>query len=322
MYIRAGHRFTLAWSNKAKVMKHTVVIPLYNKEAYVFDTIRSLAFQLKKAYQIIIVDDLSTDKSLVRVKEALSFFAPQLSKTTIQVIELKENKGPGNARNIGLELADGDIISFLDADDCYTPSCLQEVDKMMTLQQIDVLVLGIKMLPGNYCRPKIKSFEKELTLISGNLFLIPQALHTISSPEFIMGVGSNVVIQRKHLNDIRYTINASLNEGIDFWYRVLKGLPAQARVGLLNKPCIEVREVEGSLSRTSYKNWKELEIPPIIKRYTGSPNRFDQQLMGMLSQRWYKHAMKRLPSGMQKAIFILNHSKLLIKNWYYFKKRS
>lgn len=60
-----------------KFMKHTVVIPLYNKEAFIFDTISSLAFQEKKPSQIIIVDDCSTDESLLRVKDALSFFAPQ-----------------------------------------------------------------------------------------------------------------------------------------------------------------------------------------------------------------------------------------------------
>ncbi|WP_413614493.1 glycosyltransferase family A protein [Flavobacterium sp. N502540] len=55
-------------------MKHTVVIPLYNKEAYIYDTIRSLAFQDKKVSELIIVDDCSSDLSLVYLKDALSFF--------------------------------------------------------------------------------------------------------------------------------------------------------------------------------------------------------------------------------------------------------
>lgn len=303
-------------------MKHTIVIPLYNKEAYIWDTIRSLAFQEKKASQIIIIDDFSTDKSLYYLKDSLSFFAPQFLQTDIQIIELKENKGPGNARNIGIELATGDLISFLDADDCYTSSCLREVDLIMEQENMDVLILGILLVPFKYYLPNIKSFKKELIFLSDELFLIPNVLHSISSPDFIMGVGSNVVIKKKHLKDIRYETNVFLNEGIDFWYRVLKNMKKKTRVGLLNKICIEVREVEGSLSRENYAHWTALEIPVTIKRYQKSSNRYDQQLMGMLSQRWFEHAMERLPSWKQKALFILNHSAILIKNRYYFKKRS
>ncbi|MCC9071820.1 glycosyltransferase family 2 protein [Flavobacterium sp. F-65] len=303
-------------------MKHTVVIPLYNKEKYIDDTIRSLAFQDSKASQIIIIDDFSTDRSLVCLKDSISFFAPQFLKTDIKIIELKENKGPSNARNIGIELATGDLISFLDADDCYTPSCLSDVNLIMEQENIGVLVLGILLIPSDYYLPNIKSFESELTSLSNELFLIPNALHSISSPDFIMGVGSNVVIQKKYLEDIRYQTDVSLNEGIDFWYRILKSLAKQVRVGLLNKTCIEVREIEGSLSRSSYANWKELEVPVILKRYKESSNQYDQQLMGMLSQRWFEHAMERLPSWQQKTLFILNHSRGLIKNRCYFKMRN
>lgn len=303
-------------------MKHTVVIPLYNKEAYVFDAIASLALQTKKAHQIIIVDDASTDLSLTRLNEALSFFAPQLSATRVQVVELKENGGPGNARNTGMDLATGDLISFLDADDSYAASCLSEVDDIMSRERIDVLVLGIALLPGRYHLPDTRSFKRELIPLADDLFLIPRVLHTVSSPDFIMGVGSNVVVQKKHLGGIRYDINALLNEGIDFWYRVLKNLPVQARAGLLNKTCIEVREVEGSLSRTAYSNWRELDIPPTIRRYAKSANRFDRQLTGMLSERWLEHAMERLPSRKQKLLFVLNHWRILIRGRYYFIKRK
>lgn len=303
-------------------MKHTVIIPLYNKENYIYDTIRSLALQEKKPSQIIIVDDASTDKSLVNLKDSVSFFAPQFLQTEIQIIELNENKGPGNARNLGIEKATGELISFLDADDCYTLSGLREAGSIMEQKNIDVLIIGILLFPSNYYLPNIKSFAKELILLSDQLYLIPNVLHTISAPDFIMGVGSNVIIRKKHLDSIRYNENATLNEGIDFWYRVLKNMKKEALVGLLNKACIEVREIEGSLSRISYGSWRELEIPVSIKRYQKSSNLYDQYLIGMLSQRWLEHAMERLPSRKQKVLFVFHHALLLIKNYYYFKKRK
>ncbi|MEM0575394.1 glycosyltransferase family 2 protein [Flavobacterium polysaccharolyticum] len=303
-------------------MKHTVVIPLYNKEKYIYDTIRSLAFQEKKPSQIIVVDDCSNDRSVVCLKEALSFFAPQFLQTTIQIVELDENTGPGNARNIGIQLATGELISFLDADDCYTPTCIREVGCIMEERDLDIVILGILLNPSNYYLPAIKSFVSEMQYLSNHLYLLPNILHTVSSPDFIMGVGSNVVIRRKHLNEIRYETGVSLNEGIDFWYRVLKNMTEPIRVGLLNKACIEVREVEGSLSRTSYTNWRDIEIPVSIKRYQKSSNRYDQQLMGMLSQRWLEHAMERLPTWQQKGLFVIHHALVIIKNFYYFKKRK
>lgn len=303
-------------------MKHTVVIPLYNKESYISEAIRSLAFQEKKAFEIIIVDDCSTDQSLILVKEAVSFFAPQFLQTNIKIIELKENKGPGNARNIGIENAEGELISFLDADDYYAPTCLKDADLLIKQENLDVLVLGILLIPSQYFLPEIKSFENELVKFPDDLFLIPNILHTISAPDFIMGVGSNVIIKREFLENVRYETNESLNEGIDFWYRVLKNMKKKPCAGLLHRACIEVREVEGSLSRINYKKWKELKIPVLLKRYRKSTDQYDRQLMGMLSQRWFDHAMERLPNWWQKILFAIYHSKTLVKNNYYFKKRN
>jgi len=233
-----------------KFMKHTIVISLYNTEAFIFDAITSLAFQEKKPSQIIIVDDCSTDKSLFRLKEALSFFAPQFLLTDIQIIELKENKGSGNARNIGLERANGDLISFLDADDYYTYYCLAEVSAVMQRENIVVLILGILLVPSENYLPNIKSFEAELDFVSNGLFLIPNALHTIFSSDLI--IGSNVVIQRKHLKNFRFEINNSFGGKINFWFRVLKNLDKNNRVGLLNKACVEIREVKENDSFTSF----------------------------------------------------------------------
>ena len=221
-------------------MKHTVIIPLYNKEDSIFCTISSLAFQEKKPSQIVIVDDFSTDKSVLNLKDALSFFAPQFLLTTIEVIELKENKGYGNAKNIGLERANGDLISFLDADDYYTYTCLDEVNSIMEKENLAALILGILLVPSQNYLPDIKSFETEPDSISNDLFLVSNVLHTISLPGFLMG--NNVVIKRKYLENIRFETAFSLSTKIDFWYRVLKSLDKYNRIGFLNKPCIEIQD--------------------------------------------------------------------------------
>ena len=86
----------------------SVIIPLYNKEKYIEKTIKSVLNQLFNDFEIIIVDDGSSDKSLNIVSE---FNSPK-----IKIIK-QSNKGAGAARNLGIYHAKADYIALLDADD-------------------------------------------------------------------------------------------------------------------------------------------------------------------------------------------------------------
>jgi hypothetical protein len=120
----------------------------------------------------------------------------------------------------------------------------------MQRKNIVVLILGILLVPSENYLPNIKSFEAELDFVSNSLFLIPNALHTIFLADFI--IGSNVVIRRKHLKKIRFETNNSFCEEIDFWLRVLENLSKNNRIALLNKACIEIREVKRNDSFNSF----------------------------------------------------------------------
>lgn len=86
----------------------SVLIPLYNAETYIEETIQSVLLQTYKNIEIIIVDDSSTDNSY---KVAKSF-----ESKNIKVVRQK-NQGPGAARNRAFELSNGEYIQYLDADD-------------------------------------------------------------------------------------------------------------------------------------------------------------------------------------------------------------
>lgn len=87
-------------------MKYSVVIPLYNKEHYIAGTLRSVLTQTFPDYEVIVVDDGSTDHSLQACKEVRS--------DKIRVVQ-QVNQGVSAARNKGIELAAGEYICFLDA---------------------------------------------------------------------------------------------------------------------------------------------------------------------------------------------------------------
>ena len=94
----------------------SVVIPLYNKEKQIAKTLDAVLSQSYQNFEIIIVNDGSTDKSMEEVKK---FQDPR-----IRLIQ-QENAGVSAARNRGIEKASFDLIAFLDADDRWKPNYLQ-----------------------------------------------------------------------------------------------------------------------------------------------------------------------------------------------------
>lgn len=97
----------------------SVIIPLYNKAPYVAKTIESVLRQTFNDYELIIIDNGSTDGS----NEIVSKY----SDPRIQIVRLDENVGVSNARNKGVALSTAPYVTFLDADDWWEPTFLEEM---------------------------------------------------------------------------------------------------------------------------------------------------------------------------------------------------
>lgn len=99
-------------------MKISIVIPLYNKERYIERTLKRVLEQTYQDFEVIIVNDGSTDMSVEKVRKIKS-----------QKIKLynQKNSGASNARNNGVKYASGDFIAFLDADDEWDKSYLERI---------------------------------------------------------------------------------------------------------------------------------------------------------------------------------------------------
>ena len=102
-------------------MQITVVMPLYNKVAYVERAIRSVQAQTHTDWRLIVVDDVSTDGSLAIAGRLAG------SDGRIQVIRRASNGGAAAARNTGILAAQTDWVAFLDADDEYLPEFLERL---------------------------------------------------------------------------------------------------------------------------------------------------------------------------------------------------
>jgi len=95
----------------------SIIIPVYNTKRYLDETIGSVLKQTYKNWELILVDDGSTDGSVDLIKDYCN------SDIRIRLIE-QANSGQGAARNNGIRQAKGDLIAFLDSDDLWTPEKL------------------------------------------------------------------------------------------------------------------------------------------------------------------------------------------------------
>lgn len=99
----------------------SVIMPLYNKRPYVKRAIDSVIQQTLTDWELIIVDDGSTDGSLDEIPSV---------EQRIRIFQ-QTNAGPGTARNHGIRMARGEFVTFLDADDYYYPQKLKQEMKLL-----------------------------------------------------------------------------------------------------------------------------------------------------------------------------------------------
>ena len=113
----------------------SIVMPMYNAEKYVAQSLRSIISQTFQDFELIVVDDCSTDNSVEIVKS----FAPQFAGKLNLIVREKNDGAPGIARNIALKNARGKYVMFMDSDDLIVSDALEMLYELAEKTQADVL---------------------------------------------------------------------------------------------------------------------------------------------------------------------------------------
>ena len=108
----------------------SVIIPTFNSAQFIAEAIQSVQKQTYANWEIIVVDDCSTDGTLALISDLITI------DNRIQLFQLAVNSGTGVARNLGLEKAKGKYIAFLDADDLWKPHKLEKQLEWMHAHQL------------------------------------------------------------------------------------------------------------------------------------------------------------------------------------------
>lgn len=108
----------------------SIITPMYNSQAFIEQAIDSVIQQTHKRWEMIIVDDASTDASVAIVESIAK------TDSRIKLLQLATNQGVAKARNAAIAIAKGRFIAFLDSDDIWYPQKLEvQLNKLTTSQQ-------------------------------------------------------------------------------------------------------------------------------------------------------------------------------------------
>ena len=115
--------------------KISVIIPLYNAERFIRECLISVLASKFKDYEVLVVDDCSTDNSLAEVRKLLPHFDGRL-----KIFSTEENSGgPGIPRNIGVKNSSANYVTFIDNDDLILPDALENFFTVAEFYDADVV---------------------------------------------------------------------------------------------------------------------------------------------------------------------------------------
>jgi teichuronic acid biosynthesis glycosyltransferase TuaG len=181
--------------------KVSIVLPLYNAESTIIFSVRSVISQTYRNWELIIINDGSTDRSF----NVLSDFIDKLDTQTYDKIIIlnQENKGPSFTRNLGIKHATGSYIAFLDSDDVWTKEKLSlQIHYLNKHKDIGIIGGGFNKISSK--NQKIIKISYKMLLFK-NFFLTP-----------------TVMIRKDFLDNEDYCFdeNKRYSEDQDLWLRL------------------------------------------------------------------------------------------------------
>ena len=193
------------------IMHFSIVIPLYNKQNSIVATLQSVLAQTYQNFEIIVVDDGSTDDSAQVVQEFIR--ASRLSPLALRLIR-KENAGVCSARNRGIQEAKYDYIALLDGDDLWDEHYLEEQVKLIQdFPEAKMWGVNYADIVNGEIIPYQQGMGKDYRGYVENYFGTSHAdLFCSSSVVLTKDIAQEVGMQDERM---------AYSEDLDFWYRII-----------------------------------------------------------------------------------------------------
>lgn len=207
----------------------SVIIPVYNSEKYIEFTIKSVLNQIYENWEMILIDDCSTDNSVQIIKKFIS--------KNIKLIRLEQNYGVSVARNIGIDNAKGKYVAFLDADDLWEEDKLVKQIKFAEINKYDFTFSGYQTITDD-SKKVIKKVE------------VPDTIDYKQALKNTIIATSGVILNVENLGkDLIKMINLRRGQDTATWWKILKkGITAHG----INEILHSYRITKNSLSSNKF----------------------------------------------------------------------
>lgn len=226
--------------------KISVIIPVYNAEKYLDNTLNDVIAQTYKNIEIIIINDGSSDKSLEIIEKYIRL------DDRIKVIS-SENNGPSKARNAGLRYATGEYIRFIDADDRIPKDSMEKmIEPYIRDKEVDLVI-------GNYLSIPDKGYFTGATVdnkVISKIELVEMFLGYMKS--FYFGVPWNKLYKRSIIQKYNMLFNEKIMWCEDFLFNI-EYISNIKKAFLLNvkkgvyQYCIREEGITGNLKNREFK---------------------------------------------------------------------
>lgn len=229
----------------------SIVIPVFNKEKWINQTLLTVYNQTYSNWECLIIDDGSTDGSLAAVNEFVANH-PGNWKVISQ-----ENSGQTRTRNLGIELAEGEYIAFLDGDDLWLPSKLElQIETMVANPNFGLLLTSYVI----FSEGQLRNFR--LVSSSNSRKMISRWLNMTGFGGLIESTG---LMKKTTLERFgRYSEFFSMTAGLDLCLEIISEL----EIGILKEPLVLYRLSPGQLHKQEDLLVKDLNT--VTRKYAKS----------------------------------------------------
>lgn len=198
----------------------SIILPVYNREKYIEECIRSVYAQTYQNFEVIVIDDGSVDGSLALCRA----FAEKDAR--IKVLN-GPHLGVSAARNVGLDAAEGDFVFFLDSDDIIHPQLLEVL--VSSLKNTDADISGTKYTSiwENYWDKAYTCIENDNGPGETSYLSFEDTLEAVFNEKSPFGMIGGVMMRRSMIGDTRFRTDLYIGEDFFFIYEnLIKGISA------------------------------------------------------------------------------------------------
>lgn len=250
----------------------TVIIPVFNAKNYLSKSIESVLNQSYKTLQIILIDDGSTDGS----SEICDAYAKK--DTRIEVVH-QENKGSAYAKNVGLSLAKGDMLTFLDSDDFLEPDSYEFMVRQMKMFGADIIQCNFRKIYKNFIKNQdnITGVHKFQCTEYLEKFTTDWTCGLLWDKLFKKRIFEGIYFEEKHkIDDEFFTYKGVMNSNLIVQLPKITYNYRQRQSGIMNS---KENQEQIILDKLEYLNVRRKEI---CFKYPQLKNKFDIHYLNML----------------------------------------